>query len=98
MARHDVHRLRDGELVVDVQSDLIDGTGSRIVLPLMPPAGMPRPAPRLHPIVTFDGMDHVVASHLISAVPSNVMGPPLGSLRDHADSLTRAIDTLLTDW
>ncbi|MEM7711880.1 MAG: CcdB family protein [Pseudomonadota bacterium] len=98
MGRHDVHRLSEGDLVVDVQSDLVNGLGSRAVLPLLARADVPASIVRLHPEVMFDDTSYVVATHLISAVPSHVMGPILGSLAAHSDALTRALDTLITDW
>ena len=98
MPRYDLHRLRDGELVVDVQSDFVSRTAGRVVVPLLPRADMPQPTPRLHPVVVFEGADYIVATHLISAVPAHVMGPPLGSLRGEGERLTRALDTLLSDW
>ena len=54
MARFDVYRIASG-LAVDVQSDLLYGLDTRMVVPLLPIGDAPLPAGRLNPVVDNDG-------------------------------------------
>ena len=55
MARFDVHRLRDGSLVVDCQAEFLEDIGTRLVVPLLPRGGGPAPNARINPGFTFNG-------------------------------------------
>lgn len=91
MARFDLHR-RGGRLLVDVQSDILPSLGTRLVVPLFEPATVPRPLRRLHPILAVEGRPYLLATHLMGAVPTAELGPPVGSLRAEYDTIVTAID------
>lgn len=97
MPRHDVY-LFDGSIVLDVQSDLVSGTRTRVVVPLLPEADLPASTPRLHPTFRIGDETRVLATHLVAAVPEAGLERPIASLSARADEITRALDTLLTDW
>jgi hypothetical protein len=98
MARHDIHRLPEEELVVDEQSEAVTSRSGQVVLPLLLRADVPAPPPRLHPPVTLEDATYVVATYVISAVPGRIMGPPIGSPSSDGDALASARDALLTEW
>ncbi|WP_196795971.1 CcdB family protein, partial [Komagataeibacter europaeus] len=53
MARFDVYRLTgrgEARFVLDVQADLLDAIGTRVVVPLLPQGTAPKPAKRLNPV------------------------------------------------
>ncbi len=94
MAQFDLHRLRDGQLVVDLQTDLIGITASRIVAPLRE-QGRYAAFPGLTPVVQFDGTGWIVRMQELAAVPGAELGGPVASLADHRDALKRARDILI---
>lgn len=94
MARHDVYRLANGSLVLDVQSSLLDIIGSRVVVPLLPVHTTPRKLQRLHPVFEVEGKSHVCATHLISAMPEAELTIRVAALTAHADEITAALDML----
>lgn len=49
---------------------------------------------RLHPIITIDGRDHVLATHLMGALPVAELGQPRGSLGEHYDRIVAALDMI----
>jgi hypothetical protein len=53
------------------------------------------PVRDLHPKVLVDGAPHIVAVHLLAAVPRRGLGPAVGSLDAEHDRLLRALDVLL---
>ncbi|MCR9267139.1 MAG: CcdB family protein, partial [Alphaproteobacteria bacterium] len=59
MAQFDVYRLKGGQLVVDLQTDLIGIDASRIVAPLRE-AGRYATFPGLTPTVEHDGTTWIV--------------------------------------
>ena len=71
MAQFDVFRLRGGQLVVDLQTDLIGIEASRIVAPLRD-AGRYTMLPGLTPLVEVEGATWIVRVQELAAVPGAV--------------------------
>lgn len=94
MAQFDLYRLRGGQLVVDLQTDLIGIEASRIVAPLRE-AGRYAAFPGLTPTVEADGATWIVRVQELAAVPGSELQEPAGSLAHHRDALKRALDILI---
>ncbi|MCB1313621.1 MAG: CcdB family protein [Sedimentitalea sp.] len=94
MAQFDLYRLTRGQLVVDLQTDLIGIEASRIVAPLRE-KGRYAAFPGLTPSVEVDGRAWIVRVQELAAVPASELREPVGSLADHRDALKRALDILI---
>ena len=94
MAQFDLFRLRSGQLVVDLQTDLIGIEASRIVAPLRD-AGRYMAFPGLTPSVEVEGTAWIVRVQELAAVPGAELRDPVGSLSDQRDALKRALDILI---
>ncbi len=94
MAQFDVFRLRTGQLVVDLQTDLIGVDASRIVAPLRE-AGRYAAFACLTPKVEIDGAAWIVRVHELAAVPGAELQDRVGSLAAERDALKRALDILI---
>lgn len=94
MAQFDVYRLRGGQLVVDLQTDLIGIEASRIVAPLRD-AGRYTAFPGLTPVIDIEGTSWVVRVQELAAVPGGELRDKVTSLQDHRDALKRALDILI---
>lgn len=94
MAQFDIFRLRNGQLVVDLQTDLIGIEASRIVAPLRD-AGKYAAFPGLTPTVEVEGTMWIVRTQELAAVPGAELRTPVGSLLEHRDALKRALDILI---
>ena len=94
MAQLDLYRLEGGQLVVDLQTDLIGIEASRIVAPLRE-AGRYTAFPGLTPTVEVDGAIWIVRVQEMAAVPGAALREPVGSLAEHRDALKRALDILI---
>lgn len=94
MAQFEVYRLHSGQLVVDLQTDLIGIEASRLVAPLRE-QGTYTSFPGLTPEVEFDGEAWIVRTQEMAAVAAAELGAPVGSLGEHRDALKRAIDILI---
>jgi toxin CcdB len=96
MAKYDLFRNPDGAgYLLDVQTDLLAGLNTRIVVPLLPAALAPVPARRLNPVVELDEGPHVMVTQFLSAVPAALLKAPVGTLGTRFAEVTAAIDLLL---
>jgi toxin CcdB len=93
MACFDIHRP-DGQPVVDVQPDLLEPFGTRVVVPLIDRAHATRAPRRLNPVFEIDGRPLILATQLIAALPTAALGPSAGSLAHARDEIRAALDML----
>jgi len=95
MAQYDAFRNPEGSgYLLDVQSDLLDGLTTRLVVPLMPKTHAPKPAARLNPIVTISEEPHIMVTQFMAAVPAKLLSEQVTSVAMLRDEITAAIDML----
>lgn len=94
MAQFQLYRLTGGQLVVDLQTDLIGIDASRVVAPLRE-HGRYTSFPGLTPEIEFDGRTWIVRTQEMAAVLASELGAPIADLSPHRDALKRAIDILI---
>ncbi len=96
MARFDLYKGANARgLLLDIQSDLLDEFGSRVVVPLLPAKDMPSVS-RLHPVFVINDEHYIMSTHLIFAIPLNRLGAKIGSLAQEDLVITSAIDKLFS--
>jgi toxin CcdB len=93
MARFDLYRAEVG-LLVDVQTNFLDGLTTRLVVPLYLLQDAPRPAGRLNPILDVDGQLYALQPQLMGAVWRNELGQPIDNLLRHYDRIVAALDMI----
>ena len=91
MARFDIYR-HDIGLIVDLQTNLIDGLKTRLVAPVLPLERAPRPAGRLNPVLDIEGELYSLQPHLMTAVAERSLGRPVGNVLRHYDRIVAAVD------
>ena len=101
MARFDVYanprRHADSTpYLLDVQSDLLDGLESCVVIPLRRRERFPAVplADRLTPTVRIEGAEYMLETPKMGAVPRRALGAPLLSLAAERARVTAAMDFL----
>ena len=56
MSRFDLYRVRQlDEYLLDMQSDLLELQGTRMMAPVLPVSKVPERAKLLHPVIEFEG-------------------------------------------
>jgi toxin CcdB len=95
MAQYDVHLGRDGELLLDIQSDALSGLNTRIVVPIMPSQSAPKPLSHLNPEIVLDDVPYRIVTQFMTAVRLADLGKTLGSLKPLDQRVSRALDFLL---
>ena len=101
MARFDVY-ANPGNLakttpyLLDVQSNLLDGLDSRMVIPLRSLKHFPKVkvATQLTPIIKIGGKDYLLETPKMGAVPQRVLKSPIASLLESQAEITAALDFL----
>jgi toxin CcdB len=102
MARFDVYRNGGAHAdavpyLLDVQSDLLHGLDTRVVIPLrrrdrMPAVSLPH---NLVPVLEVEGIECVVETPKLAAVPTRALKTPVGSLAASQTEITQAQDFLV---
>lgn len=95
MAKHDLFPMPNGQgYLLDVQSDLLDVFGSRVVIPVVPERLFPRPSRVLNPVVEVGGVRHVLVTQSLAAVPTASLKGAVANLSARSNELTLALDML----
>ncbi|MCP5278340.1 MAG: CcdB family protein [Thiobacillus sp.] len=82
--------------LLDVQSDLLDGLDSRMVIPLRSLdhfAKVKLPA-KLTPVLSIQGKDYLLETPKMGAVPQRILKSPITSLNAEQAQITAALDFL----
>jgi len=98
MARFDVYQTSDTTYVLDVQTDLLSGLNTRVVVPLLPLENAPKPASRLNPIFSIKDKSLVMATQFLAAIPEAELRSRITSLRDHHQTISDALDLLFVGF
>lgn len=98
MARYDLYRTRDGELVIDCQADTLLDLPTRFVVPLVPADLIAVHYPRLNPVFEVDDERYMMATQMAAAVPVTLLGPRTGDLTAQQFLVSDAIDMLLSGY
>ncbi|MCB1384633.1 MAG: CcdB family protein [Nitratireductor sp.] len=97
MARYDAYWSPERDCyLIDVQSDLIGGLSSRVVIPAYPFEKAPKQIARLNPDLQIGGRNCVLMTDFISAVPERGLGRPVENLAAEHDKIVMALDLLFT--
>ena len=89
--KNGVHRLEKGLLVVDVQSDLLNPTSTRVVVPLIPATDLGGAQPgRLTPVLEVEGRSMMLLPLQMAAIPLREMSAqPLRILSENEAYMVR---------
>lgn len=101
MPRFDVHAMPSkggAGYVLDVQADLLSNLATRVVVPLLPETSAPKPINDLNPIFEIEGERHVLIPQAVASIPCRELKRPVASLAAYHDTITRALDILLTGY
>ena len=105
MARFDVYANSGSQAgttpyLLDVQSDLLNGLDSRLVIPLRNLKNFPnvKLPVRLTPIITIDGEQFLLETPKMGAVPQRVLKSPVASLHTQQDLIIAALDFLFNGY
>ncbi len=82
--------------LLELQTDLLAGLGTRLVAPLMPATRFGPTASRLNPVLRIGSRNFVMDTALIAGVPANQLGDRVASLGERSADLLGALDFLVS--
>ena len=81
MPRFDVFEdLNNDGYLLDVQSDILDGLNTRVVIPLMSENKAPDPADRLNLEIEIDGKPFIMVTQYLASVRVSILKKPVLNL------------------
>ena len=99
MAQFDVYRNPRGgsyPLLLDVQSELLAGLATRVVVPLATTRRYgSKPITRLNPHAKIAGIEYVLLFQELAAIAKSELGDRVASLSGRRSELVAALDLLL---
>ena len=95
MARYDVYRGTEDDLLLDLQAHTLDDLNTRFAVLLRRRDRAGQPDRRLNPVVVIDGTDYVMLTQFVASVPTRELGRPRTTLIAQSDAIGDAIDFLL---
>jgi toxin CcdB len=86
--------------LVEVQSNVISGLATRIVIPLRHLAGFSKLTlpPDLFPLIVIDGKDYFLDTPQLGAIPSNELKVRIGSAQDYRFEIQAALDRVFGSY
>jgi toxin CcdB len=103
MSQFDVHKNNNPKsksafpYLVVVQTDLIAGLATRVVVPVSKVTALRKKAIRdLTPIVEIDGAKYLMLVPQLAGIAQEQLGPVVGNLRTYRDEIVSAMDFLIT--
>ena len=83
--------------LLNVQSDLIEDLGTRVVVPLYPASAMKGEILRtLTPVFEVDGAPYVMMTPQLAGIPRKSLGAAVADLSSKRDEIIAALDLLIT--
>mgnify|MGYP006291293315 CR=1 FL=1 len=105
MAQFDIHENTNiasrehTPYLLNVQADVLSELATRVVVPLRAKTGREKTViSRLHPVISFAGVDYIAVVTEMAAVPASLLGPRVDAARAHRAELNVALDLLLTGF
>lgn len=85
-------------LLLDVQSDLLEDLGTRVVIPMAPAAGVVKRSAMqtLTPLCLVDGREYVLVTPQLAGIATKDLGPAVSDLAAERASILAAVDLLVT--
>lgn len=104
MPQFAVHRNRNAAtkgrfpLLLDVQSDLLEELGTRVVIPLSPASGTARrlAMQTLTPVCTVEGKHYLLVTPQLAGIAAQELGPAIADLSRERQAILGALDLLFT--
>lgn len=82
--------------LLDLQDELIDMLSTRVVAPLIALEEVDKRMKILSPVIPVKGVDHILMTHLLAAIPGASLKGKVGSAASQRDEIIAALDFLFT--
>lgn len=99
MEKYNVYKSRFGSgFLLDVQTDLLSGLNTRVVIPLMLASDAPKAAKYLNPTFEIDGVQLVMMTQFIASIPDSELKGSIMNLKQNHHEISSALDMLFSGF
>ncbi|WP_026843554.1 CcdB family protein [Brumicola pallidula] len=99
MKRYDVYKNKFGTgYILDVQTDLLSGLNTRVVVPLMGVSDSPKLAKYLNPTFNVKGEEVAMMTQFIAAIPESELTNQTGNLGEFHHEISSALDMIFSGF
>lgn len=99
MDRYDVYKNTSGSgYVLDVQTDLLSGLNTRVVVPLININDSPKLAKYLNPTFEVNGEEVAMLTQFLAAIPESELSKKVTNLGDYHHEISSALDMLFSGF
>lgn len=84
--------------LLDVQTGLLEGLASRVVVPLVKASTMGKAAQHLNPRFTVEQTEVIMSTAELAGIPTRLLGQKVGSLADRRSEIIAALDFLFSGY
>jgi toxin CcdB len=99
MARFSVYKNTDSTgYLLDVQSDILSGLNTRVVVPLVHINNAPKRATYLNPVFEINDEHLVMLTQFVAAIPESELTERVTDLSDFHSEILAALDMLFTGF
>ena len=100
MAKFDIYNSASGgaTYLIDLQDESLAGLSTRVVAPLVQIDAAPKRMKILNPVVSVDGRDFVLMTHLMAAIPASILKQKVASALRQRDEIIASLDFLFTGF
>jgi toxin CcdB len=99
MNRYNVYKNKYGSgYILDVQTDLLSGLNTRVVVPLIEIKDAPKTAKYLNPIFQIDGNEYAMITQFIASIPLSELTNPVANLNQHHHEISAALDMIFSGF
>jgi len=82
--------------LLDVQTDLLDNLATRVIVPLVASAAMPKPGRHLNPAFSIEKTGVIMSTAEIAGVSVKDLGKKVCSIKEYRNEIVAALDFLIT--
>jgi len=84
--------------LLDVQTGLLEGLASRVVVPLVKASAIGKAAQRLNPRFKVGPTEVIMSTAELAGIPTRLLGQKVGSLADRRNEIIEALDFLFSGY
>jgi toxin CcdB len=100
MAQFDIYEYSspNTSYLIDLQDNVVDDLTTRVVAPLISIEDIPLQMEILNPVIRFDGVDFLLMTHLLAAIPIFALKKKVSSAAGQRDEIIASLDLLFTGF
>lgn len=100
MAKFDIYSSSSASatFLIELQDEIIDDLSTRVVAPLVSVDDVQKRMKILNPVISVEGKDYLLMTHLLAAIPSSALKDKVASASTQRAKIIASLDFLFTGF